>query len=584
MKISSDPWFSSVTEGWYGSTSFNFNDLWSAFLSSDDVKYLPASATDAEYRQLYLKFLVQRPEIAANILAANSWFRADTNALYAPAQLPLPSPASAIFQPTQLSVPTDAELLDLVQAFLALPEVLDLSGASIERYRPLFIRFVVANILASDTHQGYSNAIDQFCGTTLLGERRKIMFAFLSSPEVLSLPPLADAEDYARLFITFLTSSLNQTYRSEQATALSPEAIEQYKVLWSVFDILADMLTTTSLSQIRGGQTIRFATAKRQAYVDMLTRTPIYKGTGIIDLNEADTWVVPQTSKDESTLPSSTDFTHTKITENTDPTKFVLGYGGVTVNDISEWLYHQYTTAATDANPPVLTHEGTFTLYSGDFGDESTPTRNRITLHIYEENGAPKIEIKFQQDLARNDDAQISEDNLIDSSQPGAKLSDPTEVEYNTINWSQTGIDSITTPYEVGHSITSTDKKTIVSTINSSFQELWTSAKGIMIEDRRTPKIPWQSGVLATQFTPGQKPSDEEKSTLSSRNLPIRSQRNQRLSAYTSAISSRIEGIKNLSDQQQQLINASAEGQKAANNTIVSILQMMQQILASIFA
>jgi hypothetical protein len=259
MGISSDTWFSSVTKEWYGTslTPDQFHTMWQEFLSSPDVKYLPANATAEDYHRLFLQF------IAPRISEADPWFAQITQAAYGNSL-------------------TDAQVEQILKSFLALPEVLSLRQPATEAdYHRLYLRFIAQLILTQDPW--FENATLQLYGKTTPDQLERLLLDFLASPEVLALPSTAAVEDYQRLYIAFLSSRLREVYRAEEATAVSPEAVAQSKLLYSIFEILAQMITTTSIAQIRDSEVMMYLTQKRNEYAKMLAAVPLYMGAGTVD-------------------------------------------------------------------------------------------------------------------------------------------------------------------------------------------------------------------------------------------------------------------------------------------------------------
>jgi hypothetical protein len=99
----------------------------------------------------------------------------------------------------------------------------------------------------------------------------------------------------------------------------------------------------------------------------------------------------------------------------------------------------------------------------------------------------------------------------------------------------------------------------------------------------RDPKIAWQPGILGSAPPEGQSLNEYESNTLYTLNAATRAKINQRLQSYLSSISARVDVIGNLTDQQQQVVDASITGIKTTNNLIKGILQQLSQILSSMF-
>jgi flagellar hook-basal body complex protein FliE len=684
MGISPDIWLSTITEEWYGDTltSDQFQQMWQEFLSSPEVKYLPANATPEDYHRLYLQF------IAPHISQADPWFTQITQAAFG-------------------NTLTPSEVQELLKSFLELPEVLALpSSARAADFHQLYLRFLAQKILSVDPW--YTNAIVQFFGNVTTDEQERILLDFLGSSEVLALPTSATTEDYQRLFVKFISSHLNLIHQAEAATAASPEAAAQSKVMWSIFELLAQMITTTSIAQIRDSEVINYLTQKRNEYAKMLSEVPLYTGSGSVDLSLAKdlsnkgvegyvtiannlqninvghwgstlnvcewywttglivtgatlkatlstvlqglvdqinatgrttvyydspsyhdgTWsgggytkvmVIKVVKNDDGTftaywkrrgtsstdesitdwntvgtfkqsdsdvvtkvtnkpvLVSLADSVYTTISPNTDPTKFILGYGNITLQDLSASLCANYLKSTTPSSG--------FTLYSGDWRDSSSFYRNRVVINVTQENGNPKVSISLIQDTTTGS---------------------PAKNQDKTINWDACTLTS-TVLQSTSLSLSDDDETTIENGINSSFLTIWqnaTAAQQIQLTgtstlnsyetsqtsgyqtyamNARDPKIAWKSGILGSSAVEGQELSDYESNTLYTLNAATRAKINQRLQSYLSSISARMDVIGNISDQQQQVVDTSTSGLKTTNNLINASIQQMMQILTSMF-
>lgn len=713
MSIPSDTWVSSVTQKWYGNTltSDQFEEMWRAFLASDAVRALPANATVEEYHRLYLQF------IADQIIDADPWFAQITRAAY------------------QSSI-SDAEIRQLVRDFLKLKEVLAMpQPATAADYHRLYLRYLTQIVLSED--EWFTNATFQFYGQVSDDELEQILLDFLASPEVLALPSDATVEDYQRLYVQYLSSEHNKVYLSEAATSVSPEQIEQSKIMMKVFDLLADMISTSSIAQIRSMGAVMFLTKKREEYGKMLSQVPLYIGTGTVDLElndhlvslgllpvvtrvtdlvngdipdwdhslfywyndwyndrdvigelfgigrgrklkEIDVWEaiegcvniiedmgvdtalyhsppfyaflegdhvivikVEKTGDNEFTayayardehstdeeitnwkrmgtftkgelqivkvkgkhlLMSDMDSVFTPIFPNTDPEKFYLGYGGISLADISASFYNTYITSAPDPENGIL-KQSSFTLYSGDWVDGDTMSRNfyrnRLVIDAVEHEGElPTITVTLYQDkLARED--------INDTSGSHSGFA-PDE----TVDWSNPHVTTTTLQTTTGGPFlgASDEQAAFISSVNTAFADVWndaTAAHQIQLTDKsqlmpgweqersddytayamnaRDPKIEWSTGILGSEFAHNKKGDEYQQNTLYSLQAQVRAQNNQRSDAYMSAINSRLEMLSNITDQQQQTVDTSSSVIKMTNNMINAIIQQMTQILNSIF-
>ncbi len=724
MGISSDTWFSSVTREWYGTslTPDQYQQKWEEFLTSDAVRSLPANATPEDYHRLYLQF------IATQIKSTDPWFAQMTQAAYG-------------------NTLSDVEVDQIIRYFLTLPEVLALPATATEAdYHRLFLRFIAQLILAQDPW--FMKATVQFYGQTTDDELARILLDFLGSPEVIALPSTATEDDYKRLYLQYISSHLKRIYQAEAVTGASPEAVAKSKLMYSIFEILAQMITTTSIAQIKDSEVIAYLTHKREEYIKMLTKVPLYTGTGTVDVDFAasltkagyepyvtitnfldpngikywnstlnvceyhwypgivalgaplklvlsnitqglvdqinetgqtvayydsptysdGTWsgggyykkliikvtknpidpsdptapatylvqrarrdhndtdesitgwstvgtvtltdaptIVRRTSK--PVLVSSADSVYTLITPDSDPNKFALGYGNVTLQSLSESISNAYATSTTNSS--------SFTLYSGDWADgdnthkvdpfmpemlDGSWYRNRLTTSVStSSDGKPVITVQLVRD-------SLPFTTEVPNGLGGTTVVDNRKFQGDgTLDWDNSTRLTTTTLQTQTITAADSEQSTITDAINSSFETLWqdaTDAHQIGLTDpsqltsyeqhlnsdfqtyclqTRDPKIAWKPGILGSAPQEGQNINQYESNTLYSLNAATRAKINQRLQSYLSSISARADVIGNLTDQQQQVVDASITGIKTTNNLIKGIIQQLSQILSAMF-
>ena len=718
MGISSDTWFATITQEWYGSTFTpdQFQQMWAAFLSSPDVKYLPANATDEDYRSLFLQF------IAPQICASDPWFAQITQAAYGNSL-------------------TDDQVQEIIKSFLALPQVVQMAQpASQSAWHSLYAAFIGQIILSQDSW--FENAITQFYGETTPEQMEQILMSFLTSDAVKALPSNATIEDYQRLFMQYLTSNLEHTYQVSAATTVSPNTVIQSEILSKIYDLLSQMITTTSIAQIRDGNVMLYLTKKKNEYGKMLASLPLYVGSGTVDqslnnkltslhleghavttnlnsltdvnvdrykkslsssvkewtgysvesgdlgmklkdvlqgladqmtetgettayydspaytdssgssiqkkliisvtANSDGTYSVAwntrtaddgasaagtdamltgwnsigsfsiEKSTDVTSHPveiSSADAAYTTISPSSDPTKFSLGYGGITLQNLSESIYNSYA-ASTASGSNQKSYE--FALNSGtwygtmqvqttdEFGNPTTKTvnayfRNQLTINVScPTGGQPQVTVSLVQ-------------QAVEAESSWGFLTSPPQNEDGTINWDACTDTTNTTVASQTTSLSSSDQTLIVNTVNSDFLSVWAAGKAngdIQLSSTsqlnsyeqsqsseyqtfamaaRDPKIPWQPGILGSAFQTGEKVKDYNSNTVFSLNASSRAQYNQRLQSYLSAIQGRMDALTNLNDQQQQEVSVSTSGLKTTNNIINALIQQMIQILNSMF-
>lgn len=570
MGISTNSWFSSVYETWLG-TSIS-QSTWEDFLSDSDVQQVAANDT-ADYQRLYLQKLI------------STSFSQDAI-------------VQALTQETYPGATAD-QTKALIKAFFEQPQVLALPAiATKQEYYDLYWGYLFETVLLNDpvVSAWFQNATEQFFGSVSPSQLQQIVATFLATKSVRSLPSTATLEDYQRLFIQYLSSEINQTHIAEQVTGQSPEAIQQYKIVWTVFGLLSKMISTMSISQIRNSQAVDFLLKKRNQGAGAYTRVPTYVGSGQINDDLIDSlsilYVAPNRNMN---FPTSADSVFTPINiDLNDPAKFTLGYDKISLQEISDWLYAQYITSPTTLNA--------FNLFSGDYPLEGglfainflgTMGTQKISLSVQNVNGkavisASLIEYRVKEARNLNDDGSINWEKELERS--------PCPVTTTTI------ISPVTITVD-----DTTNKTAITDALNQAFISIWQTgtAQGYIeptasnnhLSDFekscdgnlqnyflacRTPKIGWSTGILAAGSDTGGL-SDYQKAYLN-KLVQTRNTQNQTVSSQVSALTARMDVLKSLTDQQSQVQSASGSGVQMINNTIRAVILTMQQILSTIFS
>lgn len=582
MSISSNSWFSSVYETWLG-TSIS-QSTWESFLSDSDVQQVAANDT-ADYQKLYLQKLI------ATSFSQDAIVQALTQEAYPGA--------------------TADQTKALIQAFFELPQVLALpSSATKQDYYDLYWGYLFETVLLNDpvVSAWFQSATEQFCGSVTSSQLQQIVATFLATKSVRSLPATATLEDYQRLFIQYLSSEINQTHIAEQVTGQSPEAVQQYKIVWTVFGLLSKMISAMSISQIRNAQAVQFLLQKRNEGASAYTRVPAYKGTGEVDADLTGTLKLLFNAPDRNRFfPSSVDSVYTPINVDTsDPTKFTLGYDNISLQEVSDWLYAQYNADKTK--------QYTFNLYSGDYitaWTGSTPLSSAVTygsqnlaLSVQTINGkavitASLIQYEVKDPSYRNSDGTVNWEKELASTVT-------TTVGGVTITTCPVTTTTVISPVSI--TVNADEKTSITDAMNQAFISIWQSgtANGYieptatnnhlthaetLFGDKmqayflaaHTPKIPWSAGILASSFVDDTDPSDYQKAYLT-KLVQSRNTQNQTVSSQVSALTARMDVLKSLTDQQSQVQNASTSGLQMINNTIRAVILTMQQILSTLFA
>ena len=564
MGISSNSWFASVYETWLG-TSMS-QSTWESFLSDNDVQQLAANNT-SDYQRLYLQKFI------ASTFGQDAIVKGLTQEAYPGA--------------------TDDQTKTLIQSFFEQPQVLALPATATKQdYYTLYWAYLFETALLNDptVSAWFQSTAEQFCGSVTQSQLQQIIAAFLATSSVQSLPSSATLEDYQRLFIQYLSSALNQTHIAEQVTGQSPEAVQQYKILWSVFGLLAQMLSTMTISQIRNAVAVQFLQQKRSVGAGGYDKAPTYVGDGTIDSSVLSTLktLFSHTSNDKKFYPSSLDSVFTKINVDIDdPSKFTLGYSNVSVQDITNWLYSQASSSPSG--------ESSFNLYSGDYvigdGHDTFDYASQVlTLGVQNIDGSPVITAS----LVQYDDGNVKNFN-----------SD------GTVNWEkELAAGRVTTTTQIPSitkNLVTNDQTTVKDALNQAFTTLWengtnagyieptatnnhlTPFETVVIGQHshmqeyflaaRTPKIAWSMGILANSYS-----GSGDNLYLNSILRQSRSIENQNVSAQITALTARMDVLKSLTDQQTQIETASSSENKMSCDAMRALIVTMQQILSSFFA
>ena len=581
MGISTNSWFSSVYETWLG-TSMS-QSTWEGFLSDSDVQQVAANNT-TDYQRLYLQKLI------ATSFGQDTIVQALTQEAYPGA--------------------TEDQTKALIRAFFEQPQVLSLPAtATKQEYYDLYWGYLFETALLNDpvVSAWFQNTTEQFCGSVSSSQLQQIVATFLATKPIRSLPSTASLEDYQRLFIQYLSSEVNQTHIAEQVTGQSPEAIQQYKIVWTVFGLLSKMISTMSVSQIRNALAVEFLTQKRSIGAGAYDRVPAYIGQGLIDdklidgLNQL--FDAPGRNM---FFPSSLDSVYTPINVDiNDPTKFTLGYDNISLQEVSDWLYAQYNADQTKQHTFNLYSGDYITAWSGGFPISATVTyaSQNLTLNVQTVNGkavitASLVQYEIADPSYKNQDGTVNWEKELAS----------------TVTTTVGGVSTTVCPVKTTTIIPSVsitanidEKTSITDAMNQAFISVWqtgttngyieptttnnhlTSAED-MFGDRmkayflaaHTPKIGWSPGILASGSDTGGL-SDYQKAYLN-KLVQSRNTENQAVSSQVSALTARMDVLKSLTDQQSQVQSASGSGVQMINNTIRAVILTMQQILSTLFA
>ena len=566
MGSASNVWFSTVYQTWLGTPMSQ--STWEGFLSDSDVQKLAANDT-TDYQRLYLQKFI------STSFSQDSVVQALTQEAF----------PGASTEQTQV----------LIQMFFAQSQVLSLPAtASKQDYYSLYWQFLSRTVLLSDPNvsQWFLNTTEQLFGSVSVDQFEQILSDFFATSSVQSLPSTASLSDYQRLYVQYLSSTVNQTHIAEQVLGQSPEAVQQYKILWAVFELLAKMLSEMTISQIRNAVAVQFLTEKRSIGATAYTEAPVYIGSGNVSLsliNELDKYFKPP-NKSNLYFVSSVDSVYTPINVDTnDPSKFTLGYANISLQNVSDWLYSQYKANPTTAN--------SFSLYSGDYvlsnSGGTTFGTQKLTLGVQNVNGSPVITASLIQYQVKSPQF-ISEDGTVDWDKELAQS--PCPVTTTTV----------ISPVTINP--TASDQTSVENALNSAFTQLWETgttegyiqptadnnhltsfekSQSSEMQDyslhARTPMIAYAPGILSSGFNPGDNPGLGQPATYLSNLVNQRALENQNVSSQIMALTARMDVLKSLTSQQSQVESASTSEVQMTCNIMQATITTMQQILSTFF-
>jgi hypothetical protein len=432
-----------------------------------------------------------------------------------------------------------------------------------------FADYTVAYYDGKNPYQDAQSSVLTSEGQTLLSEFN----AFLADVP----SELKQTQDQINgLYLQFLADLTTDVRVSEAANALSPDEVTQRQVVFNVYDVLTTLLNSVTVSQIANTAVLNFLTQKQSTYADLIGNAITYIGSGTIYTKDDDRDV-------SSSHPKSTaDSTQTQIHSSaTDATKFTLGYGNISVDDISRYLVDAVSTAAKE--DPQAPHQQSFTLMSDEWDasvDGYDKERNQALLSVTENSdGSFSVSATFYYQ-GYDDDTWES----ISTTTQSATASTASEAisQLNTVFLSVYALAKNSHLVEISESDLSDDEQD-----GSEIEKAYYIAE-------RNIKIPWMTptydddtttydtgGILVYDLDDST-PSESWANTLNTLRA-TRDQLNQTISSYVSGAEAQQQLLGDKADQQQQVIQGTTSSREMTNKILKSTIDQLSTILQSIF-
>jgi len=398
------------------------------------------------------------------------------------------------------------------------------------------------------------------------------------------------------IYMSFLSSKLSNIHQAEAVNALSPTEIEARSIIGNIFDIIIQLLRHVTDLQILNSSALEFLAKHQEAYAELMSRIFFYVGSGVVEKNLWDKIKKdPHYELASLRLVSSLDAIQTPIRPSSIASEFTLGYGKITLEDIFQYVYQNALRAyAEDPANGTANFILNSYIWADEDGDEDLIYRRNICYIAAEKvsDDEMNITIKFQNRYMPHDTVEDHRDNNLDASNYITDIDDPSWI--------------VSTQYIRSATLTTTDEKTVLNTMNEKFQSAYTAAKNNhfveistnylsayelrkagdneaykeYFADKRDLKFQWDQGILAGSFEPD---PNQDQGFMLNEMKDTRAQFNQRLNTLVETIKSKIDLIRDRSDQQREVVESASQSRKMTSEILQSILRQLQNILASIF-
>lgn len=421
-----------------------------------------------------------------------------------------------------------------------------------------------------------------------------------------------------KLYLDYLSGRLETTHVAEATVALSMTEVTGRQLVYTLYDIILTLLNIIVTNQILESQSVQPLIRKKEEYVKLMRQLFFYRAKGELDKGLSQLFMSKTaftgTDPDFQTsnkLLGTEDWMYTEVIFDNDPSKYVLGYAGLTLQDLFTALYNSvaYQRESTGSASfdlcaqPIPIQESSITV-----GDDTKNTvlyrQTRITISISKDpaTGTYTISTVLAEYWRHSDRDCTKWENSweLHTAFPHTQTIIPTssaiETEALIKNALKTtyynayaqgklyGLVGVEGDYNLWATQYMKDK---LGTGNSN---LW---KYVWLARAYEPKIPWAyiqaaegktdvAGILAAKASQNPFPTDLSNATLTL-TLQARGEQNKMLNSYLDVIRSKMDLVGDKADSQQQVADTSASARKNTVNILQAVLRQLQNILASIF-
>lgn len=453
-------------------------------------------------------------------------------------------------------------------------------------------------------------------------------------------PEYIDDPTVKATYVSFLTSKLKGIYQSESLNQLSENEILHRQVVYTIFQILQTLIGTIAQTQMETAKTMEFSTQKQSNYADLLRKAFFYVGEGEIDrdfiLKYASQYgynsSLLDTSQPDPTAGSeyfsSEDWYYSKVTYNTnptaagyntDPTSTFLGYGNLTLSDITQYCANASEAATQDSS--LFTMNGISSTDRKYYIDGNGKQQHfdfyskvscSFNVHIVGD-GTVQTSVTFSKSFDSEKtfagafaaidslsltaaEKQTMKNNFASSALQILGLpsvSTPLASSTASVNASQSDFEAMKEGFESSFfsSYRSAYASGFVAHVNAAQQDAINEAikkkesagtiarmTDLFIK-MQTPMLPWEVGSLSATVT---NTSDQRAVAALSKYSKQRAARNQAMSASIRSIKSKMDIFQSKRDQLVQIVEASTTGRKMTAQLIESLLSQLNSIISAI--
>lgn len=407
----------------------------------------------------------------------------------------------------------------------------------------------------------------------------------LSDPFVTALLPslaseiAADNAENQKLYFDYLSGQLDATHVREATNALSVDEATNRHITYSLIEILLTLIGLATNSQIVSAQAENPLLQKKQEYINRLKKMVFYVGKG--ELSESSKLSsIPagfRSLTDDFQLHEyvigSEDLFYTKAVYSDDPSKYTLGYGGITMQDIFNYLYDTANKEGTATyilnSSPWWADAGTMLGQSSEYGY----LHNQCTLTVdKDDQGEFTITTSFAERLTTQEVYMPTEYDHTQTVPPVTSGSPESGV-----------MDALKTTFYQAYA----DARTAGWVNLDSSNPTWT---GDVLQDPARLKdlhIPWPyEYVEDTDTYLGllmQKGSVDNDPGYVATASDLRSKKNKVLNSYIEANKSWMQLLSDKIDSQSQMQDTDSNLKKQTINMVQSIIRQLQNLLAAIY-